>query len=323
MKLTPPPGFSEGEVVIDGARLHFMRGGAPGAPPIVLVPGQSMPWQSYLKVLPRLATSWEVFAVDVRGHGRSEHTPGHYSFGRCADDLVGLLRDVVGRPAIVSGNSSGGIIAMTAAARAPELVRAVHMEDPPLFSSEWPRMRDDTWVHGFFVDVVRQHPDIATFFSQLRVPQKGRVRLMTLPRPVTWVLGGAIRRRQARAPGQPVDIPWLPLHLRLFVWGLSTYDVDFTAACTDGRMCDVDHGATLAAVGCPVTLMVAWSFRHETLGLVGAMAEEDVERARTLGRDLVVERLAAPHVVHIADPAAWVRSVEALAARAPLMTSTA
>jgi pimeloyl-ACP methyl ester carboxylesterase len=317
MKLTPPPGFEDGDVIVDGVRLHYVRGGTPGAPPIVLVPGQSMPWQSYLKVLPRLGSSFEVYAVDVRGHGRSEHTPGRYSFGRCADDLVGFLRQVVGRAAVVSGNSSGGIIAMTAAARAPELVRAVHLEDPPLFSSEWPRMRDDTWVHGFFLEVVRHHPDIATFFSTLKVPQKGRVRLMTMPRAVTWFLGGAIRRRQARAPGQPVDIAWLPLHLRLFVRGLSEYDVDFTAACTDGRMCDVDHGATLAALTCPITLMVAWSFRHETLGLVGAMDDGDVERARQLGRNLVVERLAAPHVVHIANPAGWVRSVEALAARAP------
>ncbi len=304
----------EKDAVIDGVRHRYAEAGA--GPALVLVPGQSMPWQSYQRVLPRLAQRFHVYALDVRGHGKSEHTPGRYTFSRCGQDLVSFLTQVVGQPAICCGNSSGGLIAIWAAANAPERVRAVLAEDPPLFSAEWPRMRDDTWVHSFFVHVVKTLPDLAGFFSTLQVPSDGKVKLMPFPKPVAWVLGGAIRRRQKKHPGAPVDIRWLPLQVRLFVRGLSEYDVDFTRACTDGSMCDMDHADCVARVRCPMTLIQASSFRHESLGLVGAMDDADVARAKALKPDLVVEKWAKPHVVHLAAPKAYVAAVEALAVRA-------
>ncbi|MFH1807513.1 MAG: alpha/beta hydrolase [Pseudomonadota bacterium] len=302
----------ERDVVVNGVRLHLAEAGSEGAPPVVLVPGQSMPWQSYQKVIPWLTPRFRVLAIDVRGHGRSEHTPGQYTLRTCGDDLIALLHEVVQAPAICCGNSSGGLIAMDAAARAPDLVCGLLMEDPPLFSAEWPRMRDDTWVWQFFGHVVETMPDLAGFFSTLRVPTRPGKELMHFPRPLAWVLGGAIRRRQRRHPGRPVDIAWLPLHVRLFVRGLSEYDVDFTRACVDGRLCDLDHEAALAALQCSSLLVQAASFRDEKLGLVGAMDDDDVARARRVLPTLQVERLNTPHVVHIARPRTYVRWVERL-----------
>jgi pimeloyl-ACP methyl ester carboxylesterase len=309
-------GFVERDAEIDGVRLHYAEGPDAG-PPVVLVPGQSMPHESYQRVMPLLARRFHVFALDVRGHGKSQHTPGEYSFGRCGKDLVGFLEQVVRRPALCTGNSSGGIIALYAAAKAPQWVSGLLMEDPPLFSTEWPRIKDDTWVHGFFVHVVKTYPDLATFFSTLSIPSKGKLKLMSFPRPLSWLLGGAIRRRQARAPGAPVDIWWLPLAVRLFVRGLSEYDVDFTRACADGRMFDVGpHAELLSAVQCPATLIQADSFRHPELGLVGAMGEEDVARAKQALPALEVERWQSPHVVHLASPRRFVTALEKVAARA-------
>lgn len=310
-------GFAQHDVVIDGARLHYAEStpSRPDLPAVVLVPGQTMPWHCYRKVMPDLARDFHVFAVDVRGHGQSEHTPGRYSFGRCGQDLVEFLRTVVKRPAICCGNSSGGIIALWAAAHAPEWVSGVLGEDPPLFSTEWPRLRDDTWVHGFFVHTINTLPDLAKYFSELKIPSQGKVKLMSFPRPLAWVLGGAIRRRQQKHPGAPVDIPWLPLHVRLFVRGLSEYDVDFTRSCADGRMCDMDQHADLARVRCPMTLMQAYSFRHPELGLVGAMDDADVTEAQRIKPDLVVERWPKPHIIHIAAPKDYASSLRQLAAR--------
>ncbi len=294
-------------------RLNYVEAGA--GPPLVLVPGQSMPWQSYTKVLPALAKHFHVFAYDVRGHGKSDRTPGQYTFSRCGRELASFLRDVVKEPALCCGNSSGGLICIWAAANAPELVRGVLAEDPPLFSAEWPRMRDDTWVHTFFEHVVATLPDLATFFATLKLPTRPGKELISFPRPLTWVLGGAIRRRQRANPGAPVDIAWLPLQVRLFVRGLSEYDVGFTRACVDGSMCDMDHGACLQAVRCPMTLIQASSFRDEQVGLVGAMDDDDVKRARSLKPDLVVESWEKPHVVHLAAPKRYVEAVRDLAKR--------
>lgn len=316
-----PAGFEHRERVVgvdrDRVRLHYVVGPA-GADrvPLVLVPGQSMAWDSYQRVLPRLAGRYHVLAMDVRGHGASEHTPGRYSFSRCAMDLVELLRAELPGGALVAGNSSGGILGMIAAARAPELVHGLLLEDPPLFSTDWPRLRDDTWVHGFFAHTVVTLPDLATYFATLRIPSQGRVKLMSFPAPLAWLLGRAIRARRLKDPTGPIDIPWLPLHVRLFVRGLSEYDVDFTRACVDGRMCDVEQARELARVRAPITLVKAHSFRHPTLGLVGAMDEDDVARARQLQPSMQVVRVAKPHVVHIADPRGWCAALDALAARA-------
>lgn len=307
--------ISEHDVVIDGVRLHYAVAGE--GPPVVLVPGQSFPWQSYQKVMPALAKAHRVYALDVRGHGKSEHTPGQYTFGRCGKDLVAFLREVVKAPALLSGNSSGGLICLWAAANAPDLVRGVLLEDPPLFSAEWPRMRDDTWVHDFFTHVVATLPDLAGFFSTLKVPTKPGKKLISFPAPLAWLLGGAIRRHQRAKPGAPVDLWWLPMHVRLFVRGLSEYDVGFTQACVDGSICDMDHGDCLMRTRCPVVLLQASSFSDPALGLVGAMDDADVAKARSLKPGLVVESWPKPHVVHLAAPKEWLALVARLEAMAP------
>ncbi|MBL8916728.1 MAG: alpha/beta hydrolase [Archangium sp.] len=305
-------GFDERDVEINATRIHYAEGPNAG-PPVVLVPGQSMAWDSYQRVMPLLARNFHVYALDVRGHGKSQHTPGQYSFATCGKDLVTFLQQVVKRPAICTGNSSGGIISLYAAVHAPELVSALLMEDPPLFSTEWPRIKDDTWVYDFFVHVVNTLPDLAGFFSTLRLPQKAGKKLMSFPRPLAWMLGGAITRRQKASPGKPVDIWWLPLAVRLFVRGLSEYDVDFTRACTDGRMFDVGpHADLLGQVKCPALLIQADSFRTEDLGLVGAMGDDDVDAAKRALPSLLIEKWNSPHVVHLAAPKKYVEALERL-----------
>jgi pimeloyl-ACP methyl ester carboxylesterase len=49
-----------------------------------------MPWQSYQRVLPELSRRFHVFAVDVRGHGRSGWTPGRYTFQNMGRDFAAL-----------------------------------------------------------------------------------------------------------------------------------------------------------------------------------------------------------------------------------------
>src|SRR5580693_4739116 len=87
--------------------------------------------------MPLLAEHFEVFAVDLRGQGRSTWTPGRYTLVNMGNDLVRFLDLVIGRPAIVSGLSSGGVLSAWLSAYArPGQVRGAVYEDPPLFSSE-------------------------------------------------------------------------------------------------------------------------------------------------------------------------------------------
>jgi pimeloyl-ACP methyl ester carboxylesterase len=56
--------------------------------------------------------------------------------GQIGNDLVNFIETVIGEPVYVTGNSSGGLLTVWLAANRPDLVKAVVLEDPPLFSSE-------------------------------------------------------------------------------------------------------------------------------------------------------------------------------------------
>ena len=117
--------------------MNYATAGAPEQPALLLIPGQTESWWGYERAMPLLAEHFQVYAVDLRGQGRSTWTPGRYTLDNMGNDLVRFLDLVIGRPAIVSGLSSGGVLSAWLSAYArPGQVRGAVYEDPPLFSSE-------------------------------------------------------------------------------------------------------------------------------------------------------------------------------------------
>ncbi|MHA2072614.1 MAG: alpha/beta fold hydrolase [Candidatus Thorarchaeota archaeon] len=133
--------ISTGEIEINYAE------GPDNGPALVLIPGQGGDWTTYSKVIESLSAKFHVFAVDVRGHGKSDWATGDYSFKTIGADMTVFLEQAVKRKAIISGNSSGGLFALWLAANRPDLVRGIVLEDPPLFSAEWPRIKEDSFVY--------------------------------------------------------------------------------------------------------------------------------------------------------------------------------
>ena len=97
-------GFTEQTLDTGEIRLNYVTGPDNG-PPLVLIPGQGLLWESYRTSLPLLAEHFHAYAVDVRGHGKSSYTPGKYNFDTMGKDIAALLEKVVNRKAIISGNS--------------------------------------------------------------------------------------------------------------------------------------------------------------------------------------------------------------------------
>jgi len=118
-------------------RMNYASLGHDTSPPLLLIPGQTESWWGYETVMPRLAERFEVFAVDLRGQGRSSRTPGRYTLDNMGNDLVRFIDAVIGRPTFVSGLSSGGVLSawLSAYAKPGQIIAACY-EDPPLFSSE-------------------------------------------------------------------------------------------------------------------------------------------------------------------------------------------
>lgn len=74
---------------------------------------------------------WRVIALDQRGHGWSEHSPAKdYSRESYAADVFHLIhQELGGNPVTILGHSLGGVNAYQFAAKYPELVHAVIVED--------------------------------------------------------------------------------------------------------------------------------------------------------------------------------------------------
>jgi pimeloyl-ACP methyl ester carboxylesterase len=308
-------GFIDCEFETGGIAIHDVKGPNHG-PALVLIPGQSTTWRSYERALPHLASHFEVFAVDVRGHGGSTWTPGKYDFDTMGDDFATLLSDVVKRPAIISGNSSGGLVALWLAANRPELVAGIVMEDAPVFSAEWPRLRDDCYVYQVFEQVPRTlvgpgRRDLAAFFAGLKVPVEHGQRLWALPGWVMAPIGWIASAHEALRPGEPVDIPFFPPAMRLVVRSMTAYDPQFSAAFLDGSACrGLDHSEALGRVRCPAMFMHADWFRVGGDGiLVGSVDDADVAQMRAILPSLRYRRIRSGHMIHFYRPDVYVNEL--------------
>jgi len=311
-----PEGFREVRFFNEDVELNYVVGPNNGHA-LLLIPGQMESWQGYKRVMPALAQRFQVFVVDLRGHGKSTRTPGSYSYNICGEDLTAFIREIVQRPAIVAGLSSGGVLAIWLAANAPEDVLAVVAEDPPIFSSVWPRIKKEKFMLRNFqmaVDILGRggERDLQGYFSEMGFPPPGRAELLKIPRPLVAGMFALYRINRRLRPGRPYDAPFLPYNIRSGLKFLSEYDTDFSRATLDGCLSkDFDPEAALRSVRCPMLLLRASAVRHETWGLLGAIDDEDLERIVALVKDLKVVEMKGAHEIHMVKPERYIEELTA------------
>jgi len=279
--------FPEQLVDLGEVQLNYATAGDGSRPALLLVPGQTESWWGYEAAMPRLAEHFEVFAVDLRGQGRSTRTPGRYTLDNMGNDLVRFLDLAVGRPAIVSGLSSGGVLSAWLSAYAkPGQVVAAHYEDPPLFASEvrpatgpgirqgigpmfdlWSTYLGDQWSIGAWDAMRAAAPD--------RLP--------------AW-LGAFPIDEEPRQEMKEYDPEW----------GRAFWAGTVAASC--------DHERMLRSVKVPVLLTHHFRMVDEATGaLMGALADVQAQRVRELLREAGVpvdyrEFPTVGHSMHGTEP---------------------
>lgn len=301
-------GLNELKFTAGGVTLNYVVGPNNG-PALVLIPAQMATWETYIPNLASLAQHFQVFTLDVRGHGKSDWTPGAYSWASIGEDMSAFMKDVVQRKAIVSGNSSGGIICLWLAANLPNYTSALVLEDAPVFSVEMPRFKEqDRFVYNglkHLVDSIGdpQNRDLADYFRGQTLPVNQGRREKALPDWVADLFSFFIKRYEKNHPGEPVDVPYFPGSLRQLFKSLSQFDPDFARAFVDGRFYEgLDHAAALKQVQCPTLVIHANWFRHPKYGLVGAMDDDDAMRIKQLVPHSEYLKIPANHVVHRYKP---------------------
>jgi pimeloyl-ACP methyl ester carboxylesterase len=272
-------------------------------------------WRTFGKILPLLSENYHVYAVDIRGHGKSDWTPGDYSFSSIGRDMIAFLKGVVKEPAVISGNSSGGLIALWLAANMPSLVKGIIMEDAPLFSADWPRIKEDNHVYMVLQVTVEMSKELhesrsisglaRTFMKVKRPLPNGKV--SSVPRSAAYFISFLIRMSQKFGSGKPS----LPGKLGIIVDLLVNFDADFSQAWVDGRIYEgLDHADALKRAECPMLLLHANCVRHPDYGLSGAMDDDDAAKARDLAPELQYKRIGSEHVIHSYNPEQFVSTIE-------------
>ncbi|HXW39392.1 MAG TPA: alpha/beta hydrolase, partial [Acidimicrobiales bacterium] len=112
--------------------VEFVGTGDADRPPLVLVHGLGGSHLNWVLVGPALAAGRRVVAIDLPGFGLSPGFGRDCSVGENAVVLRQFLSRVIGRPAVLVGNSMGGMISLLAAAAEPDAVRGVVLVDPAL-----------------------------------------------------------------------------------------------------------------------------------------------------------------------------------------------
>lgn len=125
----------------NGIRQHLLRYKGNG-PELLLIPGITSPAITWGFVAERLAETYDVHVLDVRGRGLSEASDLDYSLDAMADDAVALAAGM--DTPVVLGHSMGARIAIRAARKGAE-VAGLLLVDPPVsgpgrraYPSAWP-----------------------------------------------------------------------------------------------------------------------------------------------------------------------------------------
>jgi pimeloyl-ACP methyl ester carboxylesterase len=113
----------------DGTRIALTGYGE--GPALVVVPGALSDQTAWTVCAPLMAAGRSVYVIDRRGRGASGDARS-YEPDFEVEDVLAVLA-AVGGPADLLGHSSGAVLALGAAERAPENLRRLVLYEPPLF----------------------------------------------------------------------------------------------------------------------------------------------------------------------------------------------
>jgi len=247
--------------------------GPQNGPAVILLHGIGRSWRDFLPVL--LAFEhWHVYALDLRGHGKSGRVPNAYNTCDYAADVIAFLEREVQGSAVIFGHSLGGIIAMELAAAVPDRVRAIIVGDSVLSR--------DTLAHSMYQELFKGLYDIVIAGGSAEE------------------MASRLAKLEIRVPGLPEPIPIGDLpgnenDLQEWANCLEMLDPGAMRATIDGSTFrDFDCERVLAKIHCPVLILQA----NPELG--GLMSESAVDKVKRQVRQVEVVRFRLlGHALHL------------------------
>ncbi|MFN8018555.1 MAG: alpha/beta hydrolase [Acidimicrobiales bacterium] len=123
--------FFDESVDVDGARIHYLAWGEPGRRGIVFVHGGAAHAHWWTHVAATFSTDYRVVALDMSGHGDSDHR-ATYSLEQWSAEVMAVAADAgIEGPPVLVGHSMGGFVAIaTAALHSDQLAGVIVLDSP-------------------------------------------------------------------------------------------------------------------------------------------------------------------------------------------------
>lgn len=110
-----------------GHSIYYVQAGEKHSlrPALLLVHGFGASTDHWRKNITGLCNDFEVYAIDLLGFGRSAKPNLQYSGNLWRDQLFDFISEVIGKPAVLAGNSLGGYACLCVAAQFPDAAAGV------------------------------------------------------------------------------------------------------------------------------------------------------------------------------------------------------
>lgn len=167
-----------------GYRIHYVHAGEairtehPERPPLLFIHGFGASTDHWRKNISGLQSQFEVYAIDLIGFGRSSKPSSGYSPQLWRDQLSSFIKDIVGKPVVVAGNSIGGYSSLYTGATSPnEVVGVCMLNGVGSFSEQQPEQEPNPFREaiGQLVKTVVLSPVPSWFIFQF-VRKKSYIR---------------------------------------------------------------------------------------------------------------------------------------------------
>jgi pimeloyl-ACP methyl ester carboxylesterase len=311
-RATIKAGFAEKQVTLPDDSVICYAEGPNNGEALLLIHGQTGAWESYTSVLPELSKNWHVFAVDCYGHGESTHDASKYYLDKNGDDLIWFIENVIGSKTVVSGHSSGGLLAAYIAAYGGDKITGAVLEDPPVFSTE-----PDNFQKSFaYVDTYQvMHEYNQSSKSEcweayyLRNCYWGKLYMANaMPG-----LANYAQKYSDRHPDKPVQFFFMPQSINQTFQYSNEYDLAFGEHFYDYSWhAGINHEKLMSDIHVPTVFIHAKDQYSPNGILMAASSNEQARQAVSLIENCRMVELESSHLIHWYHPDVFTDAVNSL-----------